>query len=249
MQFTTRSASGPGLLRGSHLLLAYAAVFSALSGVAQTAPPVSSGADSASTEVLPGTGGSQQENAATLIGTVMDAAESVLGGAEVTVTALATGNKQKRVTDSNGFFSFVVAPGQYEVTVTAPGFVVWRSGTLTLTPSEFLAVPSIVLKLATAVDTVRVTATERERCLARVVRNFDHRHLQERPRRWGPNYSFVLGNLAAGGISNVYYPAADRAGAELTINNALIDTGLGAFNALVEEFALKKLTRGAPATR
>jgi hypothetical protein len=231
MQFTTRSASGPGLLRGSHLLLAYAAVFSALSGVAQTAPPVSSGADSASTEVLPGTGGSQQENAATLIGTVMDAAESVLGGAEVTVTALATGNKQKRVTDSNGFFSFVVAPGQYEVTVTAPGFVVWRSGTLTLTPSEFLAVPSIVLKLATA------------------VRNFDHRHLQERPRRWGPNYSFVLGNLAAGGISNVYYPAADRAGAELTINNALIDTGLGAFNALVEEFALKKLTRGAPATR
>jgi hypothetical protein len=33
------------------------------------------------------------------------------------------------------------------------------------------------------------------------------------------------------------------------LDNALIDTGLGAFNSLVEEFVLKKLTRGAPANR
>ena len=29
-------------------------------------------------------------------------------------------------------------------------------------------------------------------------------------RRWVPNYSNILGNLAAGGISNIYHPAAER---------------------------------------
>src|SRR5580698_1183712 len=31
--------------------------------------------------------------------------------------------------------------------------------------------------------------------------------------RWQPNYSNVLGNLAAAGISNAYYPASNRNGA------------------------------------
>lgn len=34
--------------------------------------------------------------------------------------------------------------------------------------------------------------------------------------RWEPNYSNVLGNLATGAISNLYYPAANRNGAGLT---------------------------------
>jgi len=61
---------------------------------------------------------------------------------------------------------------------------------------------------------------------------------------WQPNYSNVLGNLAAAGISNVYYPASDREGAELTIRNSLIGTGAGAVGALFQEFLVKRISRG-----
>src|SRR5580698_4407279 len=44
-------------------------------------------------------------------------------------------------------------------------------------------------------------------------------------RRWQPNYSNIVGNLAAGGISNLYYPAEDRNGAGLTFENAAIGIG------------------------
>jgi hypothetical protein len=44
-----------------------------------------------------------------------------------------------------------------------------------------------------------------------------------------------LGNLAAGGISNLYYPAAER-GFELTIEQGLLVTAEGTFGALLIEF-------------
>jgi hypothetical protein len=62
--------------------------------------------------------------------------------------------------------------------------------------------------------------------------------------RWQPNYSNVLGNLAAAGISNVYYPATNRDGAELTVRNSLIGTAGGAVGALFQEFLVRKISRG-----
>jgi hypothetical protein len=64
--------------------------------------------------------------------------------------------------------------------------------------------------------------------------------------RWQPNYSNILGNLAAGGISNLYYPAQNRNGAELTFENAAIGTGATAVANLVEEFLMRKLTPHIP---
>jgi hypothetical protein len=64
--------------------------------------------------------------------------------------------------------------------------------------------------------------------------------------KWQPNYSNVLGNLAAAGISNIYYPAADRNGAGLTVGNALIGTAGGAIGSLLQEFLIKKISRGIP---
>jgi len=64
--------------------------------------------------------------------------------------------------------------------------------------------------------------------------------------KWQPNYSNVLGNLAAAGISNAYYPASDRNGAGLTIGNALIGTAGGAIGSLFQEFLIKKISRGIP---
>ena len=66
--------------------------------------------------------------------------------------------------------------------------------------------------------------------------------------RWQPNYSNVLGNLAAAGISNTYYPPGDRTGAQVTIDNALIGTASGAVSALLQEFLIKKISRGVPSS-
>jgi len=60
--------------------------------------------------------------------------------------------------------------------------------------------------------------------------------------RWQPNYSFIIGDLASGGISNLYYPAQNRNGAALTFENAAIAVGAGAVGNVIQEFFLRKLT-------
>ena len=62
---------------------------------------------------------------------------------------------------------------------------------------------------------------------------------------WQANYSSILGSLAAGGISNLYYPATDR-GAGLTFENALIGIGTTAAANLLQEFVIRKLTPNVP---
>lgn len=52
---------------------------------------------------------------------------------------------------------------------------------------------------------------------------------------WAPNYGNLLGNLAAGGISNLYYPSSDR-GAGLTFERAFTVSAEGALGALGYEF-------------
>jgi hypothetical protein len=64
--------------------------------------------------------------------------------------------------------------------------------------------------------------------------------------RWQANYSGILGSLAAGGISNLYYPATSRNGAALTFENALIGIGEGAGANIFQEFLVRKLTPKAP---
>ena len=66
--------------------------------------------------------------------------------------------------------------------------------------------------------------------------------------RWQPNYSNVLGTFAAAGISNLYYPASNQSGAQVTIDNSIIGLAAGAGTALLQEFVFKKLSRGVPAT-
>ena len=62
---------------------------------------------------------------------------------------------------------------------------------------------------------------------------------------WQANYSSMLGSLAAGGISNLYYPDSDR-DATVTFENTLIAIGSNAANNLLQEFVIRKLTRNAP---
>lgn len=62
---------------------------------------------------------------------------------------------------------------------------------------------------------------------------------------WQFNYSAVMGSLAAGGISNLYYPDTDR-DASVTFENTLIGIGASAANNLLQEFVIRKFTRNAP---
>jgi Carboxypeptidase regulatory-like domain len=63
---------------------------------------------------------------------------------------------------------------------------------------------------------------------------------------WQPNYSSMLGSLAAGGISNLYYPSTDRNGAALTFENTLIGIGETAAVNVLQEFVMRKLTSNVP---
>jgi len=63
---------------------------------------------------------------------------------------------------------------------------------------------------------------------------------------WQANYSTILGSLAAGGISNLYYPSRDRNDATLTVENTLIGIGETAVVNVLQEFFIRKLTRNAP---
>ena len=60
--------------------------------------------------------------------------------------------------------------------------------------------------------------------------------------RWQFNYSGILGGAAAGGISNLYYPAADRNGISLTLENTALGIAGGAIQNILQEFLVRKLT-------
>jgi len=60
-------------------------------------------------------------------------------------------------------------------------------------------------------------------------------------KKWQVNYSNILGSLAAGGISNLYYPSKDR-GAALTFENTAIGIGATAAANVLQEFLIRKLT-------
>jgi len=63
---------------------------------------------------------------------------------------------------------------------------------------------------------------------------------------WQPNYSGILGSLASGGISNLYYPEGSRHGFETTLNNTLIGIGTSAGVNILQEFVFRKVTPKTP---
>jgi hypothetical protein len=54
--------------------------------------------------------------------------------------------------------------------------------------------------------------------------------------KWEPNYSNVLGNIASGALSNLYYPATNDSGFSVTIGNGMTVTAEGAIGSVFQEF-------------
>ena len=82
------------------------------------------------------------------------------------------------------------------------------------------------------------TGSKRSRALHAVASAFICRSDNK---RWQPNYSSILGTLAASGLSNAYYPEKDR-GVGLTFENAAIGTGGNAVINLLQEFVVRRMT-------
>lgn len=61
-------------------------------------------------------------------------------------------------------------------------------------------------------------------------------------RRWQANYSNILGAFASAGISYLYHPESDRNGAGLVVRNSLIRLGETAFEGVLQEFVIRRLT-------
>jgi Carboxypeptidase regulatory-like domain len=64
-------------------------------------------------------------------------------------------------------------------------------------------------------------------------------------KQWQPNYSNILGNLAAGAIANLYYPESDR-GVGLTFETAGVRIAETAVAGVFQEFIVRKLTPNLP---
>ena len=61
-----------------------------------------------------------------------------------------------------------------------------------------------------------------------------------------PNYSYLLGDMVSGALSNAYYPHANR-GAGLVFTNSFIGIGGRAGQAVLQEFLSKHFSKGIPA--
>jgi hypothetical protein len=68
--------------------------------------------------------------------------------------------------------------------------------------------------------------------------------------RWQPNYSGILGSVATGALTNLYYPSEHRRGVGLTLQYTAIGILGAATGHLAQEFVLHRLTtRAKPAAR
>jgi hypothetical protein len=61
-------------------------------------------------------------------------------------------------------------------------------------------------------------------------------------KRWQPNYSGILGSFATGGLSYLYYPTSDHTATEIIVQNSLIRLGETAFENVLQEFVIRRLT-------
>jgi outer membrane receptor protein involved in Fe transport len=95
---------------------------------------------------------------ANLTGTVTDASGSGVPKANVSIKNTATGVVSDITTDSDGFYSAPnLLPGNYDITVSAPGFSTAVQSGLTLTVGAVKAL-NIALKIGHATEKVEVTA-------------------------------------------------------------------------------------------
>lgn len=95
----------------------------------------------------------------TIVGAVADPSGAAIVNADVTLTHTSTGTQRKTRTLATGDFVFsAIDPGQYSVTISAPGFKTSEHQGLNLTASERLPLGTISLTVGQVSDSVVVSA-------------------------------------------------------------------------------------------
>ena len=90
-------------------------------------------------------------------GTVLDSSGAVVGNASILVHNLATNAEQTVVSDGSGYFRAIhLAPGVYNVTVTASGFQIYKSNAVTVQVGLLTEIP-VKLVIGSAAESVVVT--------------------------------------------------------------------------------------------
>ena len=106
---------------------------------------------------------SQQSDAASLSGTVVDKNGNVLQGAQVTLTDPAGSAVRTVESGSNGQFEFRgLTPDIYRLTVNAAGMSTFTSPQIPLDAGAFRILPPIILSVSPVTTTVVVNAGDRE---------------------------------------------------------------------------------------
>ena len=127
----------------------------------------------------------QQENgSATLSGTIVDKQGAVLQGAQVTLSGPEGFLAQTVRSGNDGQFEFQeLQPNDYQVTVTAPGMITFRSSQISLRAGEFHILPSVTLSISLVSTTVTVSVNSEQLSVEQV-------HIAEQQRIVGiiPNF-------------------------------------------------------------
>ena len=101
----------------------------------------------------------QLMNTGTINGTVTDQSGSVVTGAKVSITDVGTRTVTQTVSNSDGSFSQVgLESGNYEVTVSSPGFTSFKETGIYLEPTGTYTV-NVALKPGAVTTTVTVTGS------------------------------------------------------------------------------------------
>jgi hypothetical protein len=99
-----------------------------------------------------------QTSTGTIIGQVKDASDAVLPNAHVKLTLVANGTSRDTTTDGSGSFSApVIPPGEYAITVSAPGFADKTLTGITLLVGQVLNLP-ISMQLGSVGQSIEVDA-------------------------------------------------------------------------------------------
>ena len=145
-------------------------------------------------------------------------------------------------TDPVAFAVAFVAAGYHEVSDSDPGFG-WgiegygkRSGAAYLDAFNGAMIGNGILPAILHQDPRYFRlghGTTTHRMLYALMTNVMCKH--DNTGKWEPNYSNVIGNIASGAISNLYYPS-DGSGIGQTFSNGFLVTAEGGFGSLFQEF-------------
>lgn len=95
----------------------------------------------------------------TLTGIVSDPSQAVVANAAIKLRDMQSGSQRDAVTNSDGYYTFVsVPPGAYEITVSAPGFDLFKQTGISIRGGDKINV-NVTMKLGSTANTVEVTGS------------------------------------------------------------------------------------------